>query len=199
MRFGEIARKAVHMSGVFAILLLQQLGSVKAAVLFFALAIGLYLYPSFAEVTQKTPFGGFAKTFRSVLDFLERKDHKRYRGAIYFFASIGMISLIFPINVVSVAVIVVCIGDGVSTLVGRSIGANKLFHNRSKSWEGSLAGFVASTAVCTLVTNLPMAAFASFAGMVVESLDVKINDNLSVPFAVGFSVYLVSYTGLLGI
>jgi len=197
MGLGEIARKAVHMLGVFTIPLLQQLGPVRTAVLFFALAIGLYIYPSFAEAAQKTPFRRLSEVFRGVLDFLERKDHKRYRGAMHFFASIGLISLVFPTNVVSVAVIVLCIGDGVSTLIGLRFGKNRLFHNKSKSWEGSLSGFIASTAVCLFVTNLPMAAFASFVGMLVESLDAKIDDNISVPFAVSTASSIVVYSGLL--
>ncbi|MBI3413601.1 MAG: hypothetical protein HY051_06015 [Candidatus Aenigmarchaeota archaeon] len=194
---GEIARKAVHMAGVLVIPLLQQLGPAKTAALFFSLSAALYLYPSFAEKSEKTVLAGFTKGFRNALDFLERKDHKRYRGAMYFFASIGAISLIFPIQAVSVALIVLCIGDGVSALVGRSLGKNRLFHNRSKSWEGSLSGFVASGVVCTAITNIPMAIFAAFVGMLVESVDTKINDNLSVPFTVSILSSLTVYLGLL--
>lgn len=194
---GELLRKSVHIAGVLAVPVLYQLGAGKTAALFFAIAAGLYLYPGIASA--KTPFGRILRGLGGMLDFLERKGHMRYAGAIYFFASIGTIALLFPAGVAAISIIVLSVGDGISTLVGRSMGANRLFHNKSKSWEGSLSGFIASTAACAFVTNLPMAAFASFVGMLVESLSVKINDNLSVPFAVGFSVYLVSYAGLLGI
>ncbi|MBI4177784.1 MAG: hypothetical protein HY516_05495 [Candidatus Aenigmarchaeota archaeon] len=196
---GEFLRKTVHIAGVLAIPILDQLGAVKTAALFFLLAAGLYAYPLVVEKMDKTPFGRFLRAFRSVLDFLERKDHLRYSGAIGFFVSIGFIALALPEKIAAISIIVLCVGDGISTLAGRVIGRNRLFHNESKSWEGSLSGFAASAAVCLLVTNPPTAVFASFVGMAVESLDMKISDNLSVPLVVGVTTYAVSYAGLLAV
>ncbi len=201
MRFGlgEILRKAVHVLGVLAVPVLYQLGAGKTAALFFILAAGLYAYPFVVNNLNTTPLGRFLRAFRNLLDLLERKNNRRYYGAISFFASIGAIAMLFPLKIASISIIVLCIGDGISTLVGRLFGKNRLFHNESKSWEGSISGFVTSTAVCLLVTNLPMALFASFAGMLVESFDTKINDNLSIPLVVGVTSYLVSYAGWLAV
>ncbi len=196
---GELSRKAVHISGVLAVPLLYALGRIKTASLFLFLAFALYVYPSLVESMKKTFLGGVLSGLRKALDFFERSRRRRYSGAINFLAGIGVIIFILPENIASISIIVLCIGDGVSTLVGRYFGKNRLFHNDSKSWEGSLSGFAASTAVCLLITNLPVALFASFIGMFVESLSIGVDDNLSVPFAVGVSVYLVSYAGLFGV
>ncbi len=197
--FGEFLRKTVHLAGLLAVPVLYQLGAEKTAALFFLLAAGLYAYPFVVNVFDSTPLGKFLRALRGALDFLERKGHRRYYGAISFFVSIGFIVLLFPAKIASLSIIVLCVGDGISTMVGRLFGQNRLFHNRSKSWEGSISGFVASTAACALITNIPMALFASFVGMFVESLNTKINDNFSVPLVVGVAVYLVSNAGLLGI
>ncbi len=196
---GELSRKAIHISGVLAVPLLYALGRTKTAYLFLFLAVALYLYPHLVESMKKTFLGGFLNGFRSVLDFFERSRRRRYSGAINFLASIGLIILILPEKIASISIIVLCIGDGVSTLVGRYLGRNRLFYNESKSWEGSLSGLIASVIVCSLITNLPVALFASLVGMLAESLNLGVDDNLSVPFAAGVSVYLVSYAGLLAV
>ncbi|MBI4167572.1 MAG: hypothetical protein HY515_01305 [Candidatus Aenigmarchaeota archaeon] len=197
--FGEFLRKVVHVAGVLAVPILYQLGAGKTAALFFLLAASLYVYPLVVSALDATPLGRFLRALRGVLDFLERKGHRRYYGAISFFVSIGVIVLLFPAKIASLSIIVLCVGDGISTIVGRALGKNRLFHNRSKSWEGSVSGFVASTAACTLITNLQMALFASFVGMLIESFDTKINDNFSVPLVVGVTSYLVSYAGWLAV
>ncbi|MBI2085557.1 MAG: hypothetical protein HYT71_03540 [Candidatus Aenigmarchaeota archaeon] len=196
---GELSRKAVHISGVLAVPLLYALGRTKTAFLFFFLAALLYIYPSVVESTKKTFLGGFLRSFRSALDFFEQSRKRRYAGAINFLAGIGLTIFIFPEKIASISIIALCIGDGVSTLVGRYFGKNRLFHNESKSWEGSLSGLIASVIVCLSITSLPVALFGSFVGMLTESLDLGVDDNLSVPFAVGVSVYLVSYAGLLAV
>lgn len=201
MRFGigELLRKAVHVVGVLAIPVLYQFGAGKTSALFFSIALGLYIYPGIVEAADKTPIGRILRAFQIAFDFLERKGQRRYTGAIYFFGSIGVIVLIFPVKIAAVSIIVLSIGDGVSTLAGLSMGKNRLFHNESKSWEGSLSGFAASTIFCLTITSLPAAVFASFVGMVVESFETKINDNLSVPFAVAISLYAASYAGFLAV
>ncbi len=198
-RLGELLRKFIHVGGVVAVPVLYWLGSVKTAVLFFSLALGLYAYPFVVDRTGKTMVGRLLRRFKEALDFLERRSHDRYEGATLFFASIGIIALVVPIKIAAISIIVVSVGDGVSTLAGRAFGKNRLFHNKAKSWEGSVSGFVASAAVCLLVTNVTMAVFASLVGMLVESLDTEINDNASVPLAVAILSYGVVSLGLMTI
>ncbi len=194
---GEFLRKSIHVCGVAAVPILYWLGSVKTAVLFFALASGLYAYPRLVNHAGKMPFGRLLSGFKYALDFLERKSRDKYRGAMFFFASIGAIALVMPVKIAAISIVVVSIGDGVSTIAGRAFGKNRLFHNKAKSWEGSLSGLAASFFACLFVTSVPMAIFASLAGMLVESLDTEVNDNISVPFGVAILSYAVSVSGLL--
>lgn len=196
-KLGEFLRKLIHIGGVVAVPILYWLGGAKTAILFFVLALGLYVCPRLVNCADKTPFGGLLRGFKDALDFLERKSRDRYRGAMFFFASIGAIALVMPINIAVISIIVVSIGDGVSTLAGRAFGKNRLFHNEAKSWEGSLSGLAASIFVCSFVASVPMAIFASLVGMFVESFDTEINDNLSVPFSVAIFSYAAMLSGLL--
>ncbi|MFH0889848.1 MAG: diacylglycerol/polyprenol kinase family protein [Candidatus Aenigmatarchaeota archaeon] len=195
-RIGELLRKLVHISGVIAVPILYVFGSTNTAIIFFVLAAGLYLY---ANMRAKTPVGRFLAGFRKLLDFLERDSQPRYRGAIYFFESIGFIALLFPEKIAAISIIVLSVGDGISTLAGRALGHVRIFYNKSKSVEGSVSGFIASSVVCALITNIPVAIFASFVGMVVESLDIDVNDNATIPFAVAIIIYVLSFAGLVRI
>ena len=196
-RLGEVLRKTIHIAGVLIVPILLQFGSFLTSAVCFAFAAGLYVYPTVARYLHPTPFGIVLVKFKRLLNFLERKGHPRYEGAILFFVSVGAISLLFPIKIALLSIVVLSIGDGVSTLAGRAFGRTKLFHNSTKSWEGSLSGFVVSSFVCALFVSPLVAIIASFIGMLVESLNTRINDNVSVPFAVAIVSYGLSYFGLL--
>jgi dolichol kinase len=74
--------------------------------------------------------------------------------------------------------VVLGIGDGLSTLVGRR-GMHRLPWNGKKTAEGTLAFFVGSLAAWIFIgpLSVPLAAVAALA----ESLDLGIDDNLVIP------------------
>ncbi|ELR20703.1 phytol kinase 2, putative [Acanthamoeba castellanii str. Neff] len=95
--------------------------------------------------------------------------------------------------------LILCAGDGFADLAGRKYGgAARLPHNRSKSWAGSCAFFVASLAFqCAyahlfhaqgwlrvgLAQSLPTIVAVTLVSTVVESLPVSDWDNLTVSLA----------------
>ncbi|MBM4044873.1 MAG: hypothetical protein FJ279_07155 [Planctomycetes bacterium] len=100
-------------------------------------------------------------------------------------------------HVVSGAWALLALGDGCSTLVGIAYGAAKLPWNRDKSWAGTLAFFVlgalGSFAFCWFVAGrygelapsvgrIALATcVAAFLCAALESLPLKLDDNISVP------------------
>ena len=76
-------------------------------------------------------------------------------------------------------------GDSASTLVGVHWGRHRLPFNGAKSYEGLLAGLLLSFLVCLAFTSPIRALAASAVGMLMETLPLKANDNVTVPISVG--------------
>lgn len=79
------------------------------------------------------------------------------------------------------ALAIFAVGDGVSTFFGMRYGANKLWWNKFKSWEGTIAFFILSS-----IAAFPFIGAASilYSGIlaIIETLDFHIDDNLLIPF-----------------
>ena len=66
----------------------------------------------------------------------------------FSWASISFLIVLFvlawtvPIPVALAAAAMLALGDGMSALIGRAIGKHKIWYNRKKSWEGTLAGLL---------------------------------------------------------
>ena len=84
-------------------------------------------------------------------------------------------------------------GDGFATLAGRRFPA-KLPWNRDKSWAGLLAFFIAGSVASIAVgewlgyDNLYVILIAALAAAITESLPLRIDDNLTVPFAAAIAL-----------
>jgi farnesol kinase len=102
-----------------------------------------------------------------------------------------------PLPVALAALAMLGFGDGISALVGRAIGRNKLWYNPRKSWEGSTAGFLAGAIGALALTAwyyaavglaypfmalVPICIAGALAATIAESLP-QWEDNFSVPIA----------------
>lgn len=73
-----------------------------------------------------------------------RRPNEVFSWASTMFIVAALLILWFtPLPVALAALAMLGFGDGMSALVGRAIGRNKLWYNPKKSWEGSTAGFLA--------------------------------------------------------
>ncbi len=113
-----------------------------------------------------------------------------YRGAFYFYLSSAVSLFLFPLPVALLSITVLALGDSFSTAVG-IFGKRKIFYNRRKTWEGTIAGFAAAFAGCFLI-NPYLALPAAFFGMFVESLPLKIDDNLTMPILTGIALSVIA-------
>lgn len=133
-----------------------------------------------------------------IIDFFLRKlERKRVRekvpGKGTLLASIGIFipSIFFNKDIVIGSIFVLAIGDSVSNIVGREYGKTKIPYNKTKSLEGTLIGFLSSTVFVSLYFPLYLAISASATGMLIESLNQKIDDNLFIPIASAIVLYLL--------
>jgi len=178
----ELARQLVHMGFGIAILAIifflpfSRQNTVAFANLF-VLACLLYILIIMDRRARgkPSPFADY------LLDSLEREGVQPAHGA-FWYAIGALIALSFisvPEKAVS-AIMMLAIADGLSTIVG-SYGKHPLPYNRKKSIEGTLAFFASGLLSYFLIGPLavPLALFAA----AVESLDLPLDDNLTIPVA----------------
>jgi dolichol kinase len=125
------------------------------------------------------------------------RDHgrKRLNGATYVLLSACLCIMIFPKVVVLTAFPVLIISDTAAALVGRRYGRHAFLN---KSLEGASAFFVTSLLVVAFapkIAYLPaeyvIGGVAALTGTFVESLSVAVDDNLSIPLAVGGAMWFL--------
>jgi dolichol kinase len=88
------------------------------------------------------------------------------------------------------AILIFGLGDSISTYVGSKYGRHKLLWNDKKSAEGSL-GFLAGGMISLFILPQPAAILATVTAATIESLPIRLNDNLTVPLAVSLIFYFL--------
>jgi dolichol kinase len=120
-------------------------------------------------------------------------NRKQLTGASNVLISASLCVLLFPKVIAINAFAILIISDTTSALVGRRFGRHRFF---AKSLEGSVAFFISAVIVILIapkVSRLPaeyvVGIIAAAIGAIVEALPIRIDDNLSIPLAVGFSLW----------
>ena len=180
----EIYRQAIHIVLFTLVFFLAELNRGQMALLLLLLLlVTVLLLPRFG-----------------LRHYFYRQSDQRYSvGAISYFVSLLILVLFFPDPAVIAAWAALALGDGLATILGQKSNRPKLWWNASHSLVGSAAFMVATFlgsgwALFWLVPGLgssqilTIATVASLVGAVVESLPLKINDNISVPLAVALVV-----------
>lgn len=125
------------------------------------------------------------------------RDHRRKRlnGATYVLLSACICIMIFPKVVVLTAFPILIVSDTAAALVGRRYGRHQFLN---KTLEGA-AAFLATAFLVVVfapkIASLPgeylIGGAAAVVGTIVESLSVTVDDNLSIPLAVGGTMWFL--------
>lgn len=203
----ETRRQLLHLSGSLTPLYLWALkefaGSelAPAYLLLTMLAAG-YAISHLYRKGWRSPF------FSRMIDMAERESSMATpgRGALRFYTGVLLAYLLLlwlgePYYTFTTVVLVLAVGDSLCVLVGMRVGGKKLPYNRSKSLEGTLAGFgsafALSSAVLLAIFGLtaseavPIAFAAAFTGILVETLPLPVDDNISIPLACALALALL--------
>ncbi|MDI6655079.1 MAG: SEC59/DGK1/VTE5 family protein [Candidatus Hydrothermarchaeota archaeon] len=189
----ETKRQLIHASGVsVALYVCWSYNKFGFYVPFATLAAAILLLYLAAE--------GYKRKLRlpvisNIIDAAERAEaieKSPASGALFFFIGSLFSLLMFSpnINVVCASILILALGDSVSTLVGRKFGRSKIFYNPAKSWEGSIGGVAFALLGALTQISLPAAFIGALAGMLAESLPIKVNDNITIPVFAGLAMSL---------
>jgi dolichol kinase len=185
----EVKRQLLHAGGVVTPVFVYYLGRDFTLLLLFLLLLMTSL-ASFAYRRQvRLP------VLYSLVEELERSDVKRSfpaKGAVYYVFGMILSLLVFATPVALACIVVTSVGDAASTIVGKRFGVHRLPYHSHKSFEGSAACFVFASVVAVTQIGFVAGVVAGFVGAVTESLPLPLNDNLSIPLAVGVVLTVMS-------
>ncbi|UCH32744.1 MAG: HAD-IB family phosphatase [Candidatus Bathyarchaeota archaeon] len=178
----EVVREFIHAGGLLAIFTAAILG-IYPTVLLLSLITLIYAISELARIQRKHV------PIISHVTLNAATPSERYEfttAPILFALGVTLSLLIFqsPINFASIAI--VSLGDSAASVFGGFFGKIALPFNKGKSLEGSVACFGFAFLGAILFLSPPRAFFGAIIGMVVESLPLPINDNLSMPLITGF-------------
>ena len=200
----ELFRKLIHLISLSIPIVYYFITEESAAIILGILAAlaliidcGRYLHPETGKIFYKI-FGFLLREHE-----LDQKK-KNLNGATYVLISALVSVLIFPKIIFISAFSILIISDSAAALVGRKFGKHKFL---SKSFEGTLTFFISA---CIVILFTPKVGgfleeyligfFAAFVGAIVENVSFKlVDDNLSIPLSVGFTMwglYLAFLPGL---
>jgi dolichol kinase len=173
----EVKRKFVHLTSLWIPLAIWHLPQRTAGIV-----LGLVLAGSLGLDLLRHYVPKETRGWRHLVVLFRPKEQGNLSGSSFLLLAALLLVLFFSRETAALSLVYIVVGDVAGALVGRRFGRHPLF---DKTWEGSLAFFLACVVISPLVPGLPFwvklcaAALAAF----VELLPLKLDDNLSVPLA----------------
>lgn len=193
----EYIRKAIHQFSMLIPVIYYFTPRDLAIKILIVLTFG-FITVDIARYYSPTAQKLFYKFFGFILRHHER-DHKakNLNGATWVFISALVCVIIFPKFIVINAFAILILSDASAAVFGRKFGKHKFF---KKSLEGTIAFIIAAIPVVFLapkVQNLPgeyiITMIAAIVGGIIEaaSIDLKVDDNLSIPVSIGATMWIL--------
>jgi dolichol kinase len=190
----ELFRKLIHLTSL-SIPIVYYFISKGTAALILAILAALALIIDLARYLHPE----IGKIFYKIFGFLLRQhelDHKKknLNGATYVLISALISVLIFPKIIFISAFAILIVSDSLAALIGRKFGKRKFLF---KSFEGTLTFFISACIVILFTPKIGgfkeeylIGFIGAFVGAFVENISFRlIDDNLSIPLSVGFTMW----------
>lgn len=119
------------------------------------------------------------------------KEKGKLSGSSFLLLAAFLLAFFFNREVAALSLTYMVVGDVAGALVGRRFGRHPLF---DKTWEGSIAFFIACLILSPFVPGLPfwMKLSAAAVAAIIEFLPIKLDDNLTVPLGTAGFLTLVT-------
>jgi dolichol kinase len=194
MMKGEIFRRIIHACGIFVPLISIFIGKTSTIGILAALSI---IY-SISEYLRSK-----GRTFPIINRITENAIRSGERTSAFAFAPLSLALgvsaslLIFPTPINYASIVIVCVDDVVASTAGGAVGRNRIPYNSSKSVQGTILGMVTAFVVSLLFVSPILALTGSVVGMLVESLPLRLNDNITIPILAGIAMVAVRISGVI--
>ena len=183
-------REAIHVSSFLVPFVCMYLLNRYIVALLILLMAAAYLV---SEVERM--FGKNLPLFTSVTMLAARKsEYQEFVASPLFFAlGIALPLVVFPEPIGYVSITILTLGDGVASIFGQKFGNVQIPFNKPKYLEGTVSGFLFAFCGSLLFIHPFGAVTASAVGMLVESLPLPLNDNLTIPMVSGLALIVCSF------
>lgn len=191
----QIPRRLFHMVNgtVIAILYLLFLSHQQMIHLLGTIACLIYVLEQ-----VRINYPAFAQKFLPLSKFVIRAEEQLKESAMVpYMIAILLTIITFPKPVAVTAVLILAISDPLSAVIGIKFGRKRVFAH--KSLEGSAAFFLSSFFICHLILAISLPVFTWKITMVslllatlssiVETLPIKLDDNLTIPLSTSFLLW----------
>lgn len=191
----ELFRKSIHIGGVLVPVIAVLLDVLVAASIVAALMIAYLISERMRLRGKCIPY--VTKITELATRYNVESQHKMIMSPLYLAIGILASLLVFPEPISYAAIIVLALGDGFASLVGKKYGRHKI-PKTCKTIEGSLTCIVCALAGAVFFVSPSLALIAAATGTLIEILPLPINDNISVPLGAGaITWFLLPYEGIL--
>jgi dolichol kinase/phosphoserine phosphatase len=182
-----VVREIIHASGFFVSILGSVFGVTPIAVLICAVSV-LYFLSEVSRI-EKRELPIISVITRSAASQVERYEFAA--APLYFAIGILVALLLFPIPVNFAAIAIFCLGDSTASLFGGMVSSKPLFFNKGKTFEGSLVGLFFAFIAGSFFVSPALAIIGATVAMIIESLPLPVNDNLSIPICTGLALMML--------
>jgi len=170
-------RKGVHLTSILIVLIYAFYGKQAAQILLISyLVLILFIEHIRLDRGIKIPF----------FNLMLRKKERSSIGSYVYFTLGALIAIsVFSQNVAFAAVLMTTFGDMSAALVGKRFGRIRIFPNE-KSVEGCIAEYFVNLVIAfVFISNLFISVSMAFVATYVETIFVRIDDNLAIPVIAG--------------
>lgn len=177
----DVIREMIHASGFFMPLIAMLIGLPLVALIICAV-VAVYAVSEFLRINGKN------LPVISVITRLAASQSELCEftlAPVYFAVGILLALLLFPEPASGAAIAAFTLGDSTASLVGGTLSKKALPFNRTKTLEGSLAGFFFAFLAAMFFVAPWLALVAAAVAMAVEYLPLPVNDNLLIPLCTG--------------
>jgi dolichol kinase len=122
---------------------------------------------------------------------LREKEKKRYLATFHFLLGCLLVILYLPPDISFASILILTFGDSLASMVGTRYGSIKIFYNREKSLQGSLAMFFLCSILLLIMGFEIRGILSSVSATFLESLPSRGADNLLIPIGGGLILFIL--------
>ncbi len=181
----DLVREAIHASG-FAVPLIAGLAGLPVMALIICAIIGIFFASELLRLDGKNLPIVSAITRRAASES-EMNDFAA--APLYFAVGILATLMIFPAPASNAAIAIFAFGDSAASIFGGLVSKTPLPLNKSKSLEGSLAGFLFAFLAGSFYISPFLALIGAAVAMFIEWMPLPVNDNILIPTFTGLALW----------